>query len=170
MNDEEAKAEIGNELHKAAERWCRQSEEQNHLEYMLTSLRGLVSPNYDWRRDEMVDVLTVHIETLSAMTKGGRRAYMLTDEVADYLIDMLNTELENVREDLNEHADNYPTGCTKACMFCTEYNRQLRLAEEAYDTLRSIDGSNGDTYHTLIANTTYQAQQAQQARQETKQS
>jgi hypothetical protein len=146
-----------------------------------------------------------------------KKCFRLSGEVADYLIDLLNTEVKETHDELNIHAAYNPTGCSRACN-CNESRRRSAHAEEAYDTLRSMDGSNGDLYHadlhhyifttkqvdtltdvlevaitytlewlkdpegdkehnmkeltalrvlrhTLIANTTYQAQQAQQVKQ-----
>src|SRR5262245_10876450 len=132
---------------------------QPHRGGRRTCGRGLPSadgrPSRDEGRLRQVRSCTLEGERTPAADRnlGGevsksdvKLTFKLSDEVADYLIDMLNTEISQVAEDLREHVVNNHTG-HESCKHCKEYQRQLSLAEEAYDTLRSLDGANGDTYH-----------------------
>jgi hypothetical protein len=74
-------------------------------------------------------------EALAAMDKEPAVA-MMSRGAANYVIDLLNTEVDSLREQLNEHGNSNPSGCTKACLECKHWHVALAQAEEAYDALR----------------------------------
>lgn len=70
---------------------------------------------------------------------------VMSGAAADYVIDLLNTEMQSLQEELNEHANSNPTGCAGRCQ-CVEARRNLELVEEAYGALRGDNlRSNTDT-------------------------